>query len=151
MTEFFTVRVYGVFINHRQEILLSDEIHHGKRMTKFVGGGVKLGEGLHEALRREWKEELGVDVKILEHLYTTDFFQASAFDPKAQVLSVYYRLRPVSVISASIKRTAFDFEDEIENKQSVRWMPMDEFSIEEMTFKIDQHVAALLIDQTEDL
>lgn len=143
------MRVYGVFINHRREVLLSDEIHYGKRMTKFVGGGVQLGEGLHDALEREWKEELGVDIHILEHLYTTDFFQASAFDPKTQVISVYYRVRPVSLITASIKRSAFDFDEEKEDAQSIRWMPLDDLRAEELTFAIDQKVAAMLLDQTD--
>ncbi len=37
-----------------------------------------------------------MDVRVTEHFYTTDFFQASAYHERAQVLSIYYLVEPVS-------------------------------------------------------
>ncbi|HEY0897744.1 MAG TPA: NUDIX hydrolase, partial [Sphingobacteriaceae bacterium] len=48
----FNVRVYGLLINHRQEILISDEEEYGVRFTKFPGGGLEYGEGLLDGLKR---------------------------------------------------------------------------------------------------
>ena len=52
----FNVRVYGIYITPQQQILLSDERIGDFCFTKFPGGGLEFGEGLHEALIREWKE-----------------------------------------------------------------------------------------------
>ncbi len=48
---------------------------YGKSLWTFPGGGVKKGEGLTEAVRREIKEEVGFDMKDLTqvgHFYATD-------------------------------------------------------------------------------
>ena len=140
----FTLRVYGIFINHRNELLLSDEFVHGREMTKFPGGGVQPGEGITDALHREWMEELGVKIIILEHFYTCDFFQVSAFDDSRQVISIYYRVRPIDVIEASIKRKPFDFEKTQEGAQAIRWIQLKDLSPDELTFPIDKKVAGML-------
>ncbi len=77
----FTIRVYGIILNDRNEVLLSDESYRGHRFTKFPGGGLEYGEGTLDCLRREIREETGCRIEILRHLYTTDFFQESLFHP----------------------------------------------------------------------
>jgi len=47
----FNVRVYGLLINDRQEILISDEQEYGIQFTKFPGGGLEYGEGLTDGLK----------------------------------------------------------------------------------------------------
>ena len=93
----FNIRVYGLWINDRQEILLSDERMGDFRFTKFPGGGLEFGEGLHDGLKREWREELGVEIEIIDHFYTTDFFQSSAFHTETQIISIYYLVRPLKM------------------------------------------------------
>ena len=78
--ESYTVRVYGILIDANNRVLLSDEFIRGDYFTKFPGGGLELGEGTRECLKREFKEETGLDVTIGEHIYTTDYFQISAFN-----------------------------------------------------------------------
>ena len=34
----FTIRVYGIILNEKDEVLLSDESYLGHRFTKFPGG-----------------------------------------------------------------------------------------------------------------
>ena len=53
----FVIRVYGIIINNRNEILVSDEFQFNIKMTKFPGGGLHFGEGPEDCLRREFKEE----------------------------------------------------------------------------------------------
>ena len=50
----FNVRVYGLLINDKNEILISDEQEYGTRFTKFPGGGLEFGEGLIDGLKREF-------------------------------------------------------------------------------------------------
>ena len=92
MTEKFTIRVYGILKDSNDRILLSDEFIRGDYFTKFPGGGMELGEGTRDCLKREFKEETGLNVKIGDHIYTTDYFQVSAFNKKDQIISIYYHV-----------------------------------------------------------
>ena len=86
----FTIRVYGLLI-HKGNVLVSDELIKGQRITKFPGGGLEFGEGLKDCLIREIQEEMGLDALDLDHFYTTDFFQQSAFHSRHEGISVYTR------------------------------------------------------------
>ena len=63
----FNVRVYGLLINERNEILLSDEQEHGFRFVKFPGGGLECGEGLIDGLKREFMEECFAEIEVTGH------------------------------------------------------------------------------------
>ncbi len=88
----FNIRVYGIVINSKNEILLCREHFNGHSFVKFPGGGLEYGEGTHDCLHREFKEELDLAIEINEHIYTTDFFQQSAFFPTDQVIAIYYKV-----------------------------------------------------------
>ncbi len=133
----FNVRVYGVLI-HDAHILLSDEVYKGRAFTKLPGGGLAFGEGLRDALKREFLEEAGVEVKIGAHIYTTDFFQVSAFNPLHQVVSVYYRVGFVH-LPEGIPQLYSSEPDQL-----LRWKSLSLFSEEDFTFPIDKHVASLV-------
>jgi ADP-ribose pyrophosphatase YjhB (NUDIX family) len=76
------VRVYGLLIDEQEQVLVSDEYIRGNYYTKFPGGGLEFGEGLREGLTREFQEEMQLNIEVLDHLYTTDFFQRSALTPR---------------------------------------------------------------------
>ena len=86
----FNVRVYGILINDQRQVLVSDEFIRGEYYTKFPGGGLEFGEGTRDCLKREFKEEMDLEVEVGEHIYTTDYFQLSAFNPSHQIISIYY-------------------------------------------------------------
>ncbi len=87
----FNVRVYGILINDRNEVLISDERTENVSFTKFPGGGLEYGEGLIDALKREYLEETGMEVEVIKHIYTTDFFEKSSFND-SQIISIYYQV-----------------------------------------------------------
>jgi len=142
----FNVRVYGLLINDRAEILLSDEQEHGMRFTKFPGGGLEYGEGLTEGLKREFIEECNAEIEVISHFYTTDFFVKSAFND-SQIISIYYIVKNIRELNLSIKTKAFDFDGEGDVLQVFRWVKLTDLKPEEITFPIDKHVAELLIAQ----
>lgn len=146
----FTIRVYGIWINEQDEILVSDERIQDIQFTKFPGGGLEFGEGIRDCLVREWKEELDVAIEVLEHVYTTDFFQISAFDQTTQIISVYYRVQPREPLpsSVSIRSTPMDFTFEGREEIHFRFIPMHAFTAEHLTLPIDRHVATLLQTKT---
>ena len=51
----FNIRVYGIWIDEDDKVLLSDEFFRDTYMTKFPGGGLELGEGTIDGLKREWR------------------------------------------------------------------------------------------------
>lgn len=147
----FNVRVYGILINENKQVLVSDEYIRGKYYTKFPGGGLEFGEGTRDCLKREIQEEMNLDVSIGDHIYTTDFFQLSAFNPDHQIISIYYFLHPLQPITCELKNEPFDFDDEqmsiykqkneIETFRLIEW---DAFSVEQLTLPIDKIVAGII-------
>jgi len=136
----FNIRVYGILINEEKQVLLSDEFIRGNYYTKFPGGGLEPGEGTRDCLKREFMEEMNLNVHVGAHLYTTDFYQQSAFNPERQIISIYYYVKALEPITAPLRTKEFDFderelsiyakENEIETFRFINW---DLFSAESVT------------------
>ncbi|MFX5510116.1 NUDIX domain-containing protein, partial [Acinetobacter baumannii] len=90
----------------------SDEFIRGQFYTKLPGGGLEIGEGTRDCLAREFKEETGLTVTIGKHIYTTDFFQISAFNNKDQIISIYYEVIANDISGLHTKISPFDFTPE---------------------------------------
>lgn len=141
----FVIRVYGIYINEHDELLVSDEYIKGQYITKFPGGGLEFGEGLVQCLIREMKEETGHDFEVIRHFYTTDFFVASAFDPSYQVVSVYYLIRPQGQLDIRTASMPFDFEELKDGAQSFRYLSLKDLKREQLTLIIDREVAGMIL------
>lgn len=144
-----TVRVYGILIDSQQRVLVSDEYIRGGYFTKFPGGGLELGEGTRDCLKREFKEETNLDVTIGDHLYTTDFYQPSAFRTNQQILSIYYRVYADEPVPLVTKTVPFDFSPgQIANPKGeaevFRWIAWDDFNESIVNLPIDKIVAAMV-------
>lgn len=142
----YIVRVYAIITNTNNEILISDEFQMNMRMTKFPGGGMEFGEGAIDCLKREAAEEFGQEIDIIEHFYTTDFFQETQFYPDAQLISIYYRAKFIAPLKFHISDKPFNFEQEKNGAQSFRWVKLNELNTKEMTFPIDKKVAKMIKD-----
>ena len=139
----FNVRIYGILIE-KDKVLISDEYIKGKHITKFPGGGLEFGEGTLDCVKREFKEELNLQIEVISHFYTTDFFVASAFSNQSQVISIYYLVKPLEPINVKIKEKPFDFEHKKEGAQAFRWLELKKLSADDLTFIIDKHEVELL-------
>ncbi|WP_158798129.1 NUDIX domain-containing protein [Pedobacter sp. L105] len=147
---YFNVRVYGLLINTDNQILISDEQSGGRNFTKFPGGGLEYGEGLIDALKREFMEECEAEVEVISHFYTTDFFEKSSFND-SQIISIYYLVREMGPLKLNYKTKVFDFDGQ--TLQSFRWIGLDELKEDDVTFKTDKTVVNLLlslISQSEE-
>ena len=145
-----TVRVYGVLIDPVHGLLVSDEFIRGEFFTKLPGGGLEFGEGTRDCLVREFKEETELDVTVGDHIYTTDFYQPSAFRAGDQILSIYYRVNPISLAPLKTMSKAFDFKPEevADNNgqaEHTRWIVLDDLSEAAMSLPIDKIVVAALL------
>ncbi|TKC58447.1 NUDIX domain-containing protein [Pedobacter hiemivivus] len=141
---YFNVRVYGLLINTNSEVLISDEQSGGRIFSKFPGGGLELGEGLADALKREFMEECNAEIEVLGHLYTTDFYEQSSFND-SQILSIYYMVKAVHPLEINFKTEAFDFDEG--SLQSFRWIALDKLKEDDVTFKTDKTAVDLLLKQ----
>lgn len=140
----FNVRVYGLLINDENQILLSDEEINGTRFIKFPGGGLEFGEGLADALKREFIEECDLQVEIVSHFYTTDFFVQSAFGG-GQLISVYYLVKPLHSFGFSLGDTEYDFNGQTgHSKQCFRMVDITDLKDASVTFPVDKHVVKLI-------
>lgn len=146
--DFIVVRVYGLLI-FEEKLLVSDEIWAEKQFTKFPGGGLEPGEGTLDCLKREFLEELNLEIAVKNHFYTTDFYLPSAFDSNKQILSIYYCVeaqKPSALTRLSIKTKRFDFENFQNGAQCLRWQSIKDINPKrDFTFPIDQLVAEKLL------
>ena len=133
----FNLRVYGLLVKNNQ-VLISREQFRERNLLKFPGGGIEYGEGILEALQREWQEEVGVIITIKRLFYITDYFIQSAFCKEDQIVSFYYLI---------------ETKDNIVNgsyEHDVYWMHLNEKNLVEagdepvFTFPQDQKVFNLL-------
>lgn len=147
----FNIRVYGILVNRQKQVLVSDEYIRGSYFTKFPGGGLEFGEGTRECLRREFKEEMDLQVVVGDHIYTTDYFQLSAFNPDHQIISIYYFAEALEEIKAPLRENPFQFDEQqlkiyesTKEIETFRFIDWDDFSAESVTLPIDKLVANIV-------
>lgn len=135
MSKPFNVRVYGLLI-YSQKLLVLEEPFMGNIIKKFPGGGLEFGEGTRDCLKREFKEELDLDIQVGDHFYTQDFFMQSCLDPKEQILMIYYRVHLKDFSSLHI------IDHEI---KKLWWMDLATLSKNDLSLPADQKVTEMLI------
>lgn len=135
----FNVRVYGILIDDENRVLISDERTQNVSFTKFPGGGLEYGEGLIDALKREFLEECNLKIEIVKHIYTTDFYEKSSFND-SQIISIYYQVRALEPLNIELKSKEFDFDSEniIDKIEAFRLVKVEDLKTEQLTFKTDK-------------
>ena len=136
----FNIRVYGLLIEEGR-VLVSDELIKGQGITKFPGGGLELGEGTIEGLKREFREELETEIEIRRHYYTTDFYVPSAYDD-SQVVSIYYLVKTVHPLAVPISEQPHHYL--VNQRQGFRFISLNTISKDDFSLIIDKHVGGLL-------
>ncbi len=154
MISMFNIRVYGILINEDRQVLVSDEFIRGAYITKFPGGGLEFGEGTRACLEREFMEEMHLKVKVADHIYTTDFYQQSAFNTAHQIISIYYFAEALEEITVPLRTKTFDFDEqqlkmyeETGETETFRFINWEDFSDEAVSLPIDKVVAKLIKDK----
>jgi 8-oxo-dGTP diphosphatase len=147
----FNIRVYGILIGDNKQVLVSDEFIRGDYYTKFPGGGLEFGEGTRDCLKREFKEEMDLEIRVGDHIYTTDYFQMSAFNPEHQIISIYYYAHPLEPIKAPLRQKPFDFDEQqlavykkTGETETFRFIDWKDFSSASVSLPIDKIVADML-------
>lgn len=130
----FNVRIYGLLVVENQ-LLIIREPFAGAIIDKFPGGGLEFGEGTRECLIREFKEELNLEIEVLNHFYTQDYFIQSRFDENEQILMIYYKVSAKDISQLEV------LDPDI---QELIWINLDQLSADDLTLETDQLVVKLL-------
>lgn len=139
----FNVRVYGLLQNEQKEILIAEEKRYNTFIRKFPGGGLHFGEGTIEAVKREFREELNIEVEVIKHFYTTDFFVPSAFNKQQQVISIYYSVRSADIIADNYfkRKPITSLKD---GDEQFYWLHRSQMMEDDFTFPVEKRVCRLL-------
>lgn len=90
----FSCRVYGV-LREGDRVLLTRSRFGASTFINFPGGGVEIEEAPGEALRREFLEETGLEIRPVRTLYANQEAHLSTAAP-IQIVSVYWLVERVS-------------------------------------------------------
>lgn len=146
----FNIRVYGLIV-YDNKLLVTDEYRLDQYMTKFPGGGLEYGEGTVDSLKRECIEELGQEIEIVRHFYTTDYFQPSlSLSNKSQLISIYYVGVLKNAPAFPSTESVFDMQP-IDQAQSFRWLKVNELIPENFTFPVDRKVVGMILENPSAL
>ena len=112
----FNVRVYAICV--RKGLLLTLHEHYGKwDLIKLPGGGLEYGEGPVDCLKREFKEELNLDVSVGECFYIQRDYVKSIVDDHKQILVLYFEVSINNIEELKICDS---------HVASVNWLPIIE-------------------------
>jgi mutator protein MutT len=138
------VRVYGI-IESKGNVLLSHERYNDFEFTKFPGGGLEFGETPIECLKRELQEELSISVVKFELLHVSEVYVQNRFNPKQQVIGIYYRVdiseEDLKIINSELNLAKLQGSLELVRRY---WCPIIELG-GVLTFEMDQDCALRLI------
>ncbi|MBD3407631.1 MAG: NUDIX domain-containing protein [Candidatus Lokiarchaeota archaeon] len=118
--------VAGIVVSRSGILLLRRDKNPGKGLWTFPGGGVEVGETQKEALRREIKEEAGIDAEILDFFTTFDIIIE---DGSGKVL--YHFLLNHYFARALSEEVRPEFPD-----GEVNWFHLDSLPEDEMPSKV---------------
>lgn len=85
----FNIRVYALCIVNN-ELLTVQEPFAGCIVTKLPGGGLEFGEGTTDCLKREFKEELNLEITVGDAFYIQEDFVPSLAKDGKQLLTLYF-------------------------------------------------------------
>jgi 8-oxo-dGTP pyrophosphatase MutT (NUDIX family) len=136
----FRPSAYAI-IRHENRVLLLNMRSTGKLF--LPGGGCEIGERLEEALRREVREETGLEIEIERFVgFKEDFFYYDPADFAFHGLMFFYLCRP--------RTFTLTGNDQIEDGEveAPRWVPIDQLRPEDIQSHGGIVIAAL---QQKDL
>ena len=90
----FSCRIYGV-LREGDKVLLARSRFGDSTFINFPGGGVEIEEAPGDALRREFLEETGLEIRPVRTLYANQEAHLSTAAP-IQIVSVYWLVERVS-------------------------------------------------------
>lgn len=89
----FSCRIYGV-LREGSKVLLTRSTFRGRAFVNFPGGGIEVGEGPMDALKREFWEETGLSIRPVRVLHSSEAAHLSTQAP-IQIVASYWLVERV--------------------------------------------------------
>jgi len=120
--------VVGALIEENGKILVCQRMENDRfgSQWEFPGGKVEKGEVKEEALKRELKEELGVEIKV------GDFI--NSFEDEIPVMKIHVYLYRCFILNGSLRCIEC---------QDIKWVGLDELKMLDLA-PADKKIAAYL-------
>lgn len=134
----FNIRIYAICIVNNKLLTLKESFA-GKLITKFPGGGLELGEGTAACLKREFKEELNLEIKIDDAFYIQEDFVESLAKDEKQLIMLYFKTTILDIENLKILDT---------NIQQINWVGLNESN--PFSLPVDKIVFTKLQDQLKN-
>ncbi len=110
----FRPSVYGIIVNDGKALLLNT-VHTGT--YSLPGGGIEIGESIENALKRELKEETGIEVELIRfYKFQEQFFYYDPADVAFHCFLFFYICSPKSL------EVCKDSEVDDESVERPRWV-----------------------------
>ena len=137
------IRTKAVIINSKNEILLG--YSHGT--YQFPGGHLEENETLNECLKRELKEEIGVDIDIVNDPYLKIVYYSKNYrgTTKNRENDIYYFLIKRDIEPDTTKTHLDEFEKE--GNYITKWISLGDIeSVLKSTIK-DNSINEIIVDE----
>lgn len=145
-----TIRVYGFLTNQQGELLVALERFRDQPLVKYPGGGVEWAESHQTALKREFMEELALEIEVETCCYFNDFAVISAFDAEVQVQSFFYHVQAKDPHQLSALTTQEGWEIPEENGEVFHWVSAEALRPNRFTYAIEQAATRAWLDTTRN-
>ncbi len=125
------IRPLALGIVWRGDALLVFEAYDhvkGENFYRPLGGGIEFGERSQEALRREFREELGVELTGVRYLATLENIFTCNGERGHEIILFY---EATLADPSFYERETFEVHEETETLMA-RWMPLREFQTDDL-------------------
>ena len=131
--EMKVIRVKALILNSKGNILLA----FNNNTYQFPGGHLNDGEEIDECMKREIKEEVGIDVEVGEPFLSIETYDNNYFNTGKKVLNTIYYYRVFTDLEPDYSMTKYD---ELEAKTDFDLFYVDFSHLEEfIVSKIDSN------------
>lgn len=131
--EMKVIRVKALILNSNGNILLA----FNNNTYQFPGGHTDEGEEIDECMKREIKEEVGIDVEVGDPFLSIETYDNNYFNTGKKVLNTIYYYRVFTDLEPDFANTKYD---ELESKTDFNLFYVDFSHLEEfIVSKIDSN------------
>lgn len=131
--EMKVIRVKALILNSKGSILLA----FNNNTYQFPGGHVDEGEEIDDCMKREIKEEVGIDVEVDDPFLSIETYDNDYFGTGKKVLNTIYYYRVFTDLEPDFSKTRLD---ELEKKTDFDLFYVDFSKLEEFIIsKIDSN------------
>ena len=131
--EMKVVRVKALILNSKGNILLA----FNNNTYQFPGGHLAEGESIDECMKREIKEEVGIDVEVNDPFLSIETYDNDYFGTGKKVLNTIYYYKVFTDLEPDFSKTKYD---ELESRTSFDLLYVDFSKLEEFLIsKIDSN------------